>query len=287
MPPEPPAPVSVVIPCYACAMTIARAVESVAWQTWLPKEVIVVDDASPDETWAILQKLVNQHGSGWLRVIHRETNGGAGAARNTGWDAATQPYVAFLDADDTWHPMKVEIQGQFMLDHPDVMFSACQVRVITGRLEQSPRTAPGGPVVPPDVAPLTSRHLLGRNTVPTSGVMLRADLPVRFPEKRYSEDYYLWLRLVLGGWKGVVIRSELAFRYAPAYGASGLSGRLWRMERGELDTYCRLVSEGLLPARDLLWLVPWSLAKFLRRVVVARILAPARSPREIEGPRCS
>ncbi len=281
------APVSVVIPCYRCRDTIERAVASVAAQTWRPAELIMVDDASDDETPRVLQALQTRYGGDWIKIILRQENGGAGAARNTGWDAATQPYVAFLDADDTWHPMKVEIQGRFMLDHSDVDFSACQVRVATDSLEQPPRTAPEEPVTPPDVAPLTSRHLLWRNRVCTSTVMLSAHLPVRFPEKRYSEDYYLWLRLVLGGWKGVVIGSELAFRHTPAYGASGLSGRLWRMERGELDTYCRLVSEGLLPARDLLWLVPWSLAKFLRRVAVTRILAPARSPREIEGPRCS
>ena len=55
------APVSVVIPCYRCAATIARAIASIAQQTRKPAEVLLVDDASGDGTLAVLQELAQQH----------------------------------------------------------------------------------------------------------------------------------------------------------------------------------------------------------------------------------
>jgi len=273
------ASVSAVIPCYRCQDTIERAVASVVAQTWRPAELILVDDASDDNTPEVLYALQERYGANWVRVVCLTQNSGPAVARNAGWDMSAQPYIAFLDADDSWHPRKVEIQGKYMLDHPDADFCAHRLRVTTDCPDSFPEAAPEEPVASPDVVPLTSRRLLWRNAAVTSTVMLRTCLPVRFPEKRYSEDYYLWLRLVLGGWKGVVLNAELAFSHKSVYGASGLSGRLWRMQRGELETYHRLVREGLLPARDLLWLVPWSLAKFLRRVVVARVVRPLRPQR--------
>lgn len=86
-------PVTVVIPCFCCASTIKRAVDSVAQQTQKPAEVILVDDASGDNTLEVLHKIANQY-SGWVKVIGLINNQGAANARNVGWDAAAQPYIA-------------------------------------------------------------------------------------------------------------------------------------------------------------------------------------------------
>ena len=72
------APVSVVIPCYCCANTIQRAVESVANQTLPPQEIILVNDHSPDQTLASLRDLQNQYGADWVRIIDLEGNVGPG-----------------------------------------------------------------------------------------------------------------------------------------------------------------------------------------------------------------
>ena len=99
--------VSVVIPCFRCTGTIERAVASVAAQTRRPAEVILVDDASGDDTQKLLQKLSQHFEPGWIKLVFLEQNVGAASARNAGWDQATQTYVAFLDADDAWHPKKI------------------------------------------------------------------------------------------------------------------------------------------------------------------------------------
>lgn len=98
--------VSVVIPAYNSAATIADAVSSVRAQTVKPLEIIVVDDASRDGTAACLDEL---HAPD-LRVIRRSVNGGGSAARNLGMEAARGDWIAFLDADDLWLPDKLERQ---------------------------------------------------------------------------------------------------------------------------------------------------------------------------------
>ena len=102
--------VSVIIPCYQCTSTIQRAVDSVAQQSLLPREVILVDDASDDETLEMLYSIQKSYGSNWVKVLSLKTNGGPSLARNAAWELVDSSYVAFLDADDSWHPQKIEIQ---------------------------------------------------------------------------------------------------------------------------------------------------------------------------------
>ena len=101
--------VSVIIPAYNSESTITRALQSVTAQTRAPKEIIVVDDASTDNTREIAANFASTS-SIPLRVITQSSNGGPSAARNTGWDAASGDYIAFLDADDQWHPRKIRIR---------------------------------------------------------------------------------------------------------------------------------------------------------------------------------
>lgn len=100
------APVSVVIPSYNSAAYVADAIESVLAQTLPAAEIIVIDDGSTDETAALLRRY-----RGRIRSIHQE-NGGVSAARNRGVHAANGDFIAFLDADDIWHPSKLEFQMQ-------------------------------------------------------------------------------------------------------------------------------------------------------------------------------
>ena len=93
--------ISVIIPCYKAAGTLRRAVESVFAGAPDDLEVLLVDDGSPDETGRLCDELAAADPR--IRALHRE-NGGAGAARNTGLEAACGDWVLFLDADDTLLP---------------------------------------------------------------------------------------------------------------------------------------------------------------------------------------
>lgn len=99
--------VSVIIPAYTSAATIGRALAGVGAQTTRPGEVIVVDDGSPDGTAEAAEAARGVLGGVPLTVL-RQANGGAGAARNRGIEAARGRLLAFLDADDEWLPAKLE-----------------------------------------------------------------------------------------------------------------------------------------------------------------------------------
>ena len=114
-----PAPLSVIIPAYRAEGTIDRALASVAAQSIKPYEVIVVDDGSPDGTLKAAQGMSDSMGSIKLKIIGQE-NKGAGAARNRALQEASQEYVAFLDADDTWKPDKLKRIKELVKDDHEV-----------------------------------------------------------------------------------------------------------------------------------------------------------------------
>lgn len=102
--------VSVIIPAYNAAGSIRAAVESVLAQTFSDYEIIIVNDASPDDLAGALAGIADPR----LKLINHEFNQGAAAARNTGVLNAQGVYAAFLDADDIWYPEKLARQYAFM-----------------------------------------------------------------------------------------------------------------------------------------------------------------------------
>lgn len=112
--------VSVVIPTRNRSRLVARAVGSVQRQTYPQLEIIVVDDASNDDTAAVVQSLADAR----IRYVRHERNRGGAAARNTGIRAATGDYIAFLDDDDEWEPEKTAAQLPAL--------AACDVVLCTG-----------------------------------------------------------------------------------------------------------------------------------------------------------
>lgn len=257
------APVSVIIPCYNCADTVERAVESVVNQSLLPSEVILIDDGSSDSTRECLLSLQNRYGRTWFQVIVFPVNRGPGAARNAGWNASTQPCLAFLDADDAWHPEKIRFQYDWMRDRPDV--GICAHRC----LQLGPFFSVWDVPDQYDAYPLRAMRLLISNQLLTRSVMLKRSLPFRFPEdKRYSEDYHLWLEMVLNGISAWYLDIPLAASFKHSYGEGGLSRNLTAMEKGELDTYERLRRKKLLPSSAAIVLFGFSLIKHLRRMIL-------------------
>jgi glycosyltransferase involved in cell wall biosynthesis len=261
------APVSVVIPCYRCAGTIGRAVASVAAQTARPAEVVLVDDGSRDGTLERLQALAAAHDPGWIRVLALPDNRGAADARNAGWEASSQPYIAFLDADDAWHPRKIELQHAFMTQNPGVALCAHRHEILDSR------DVPDRPVGPVSAEPVSRLSLLLSNSffAPTM-MMLKRGLPQRFLSgRRHVDDHLLWLQIVCAGHPFVRLSAKLAYTYKQPFGESGLSGQLWVMERSELANYWILRREGSIGYAAALALSAWSLAKFLRRALLVAL----------------
>ena len=103
---------SVVIPCYNHALTLARAVRSALTQTLPPVEVIVVDDGSTDGSRDVAESF------GSAVIFKQQRNRGAAAARNLGVRSATGEFLGFLDADDWWQPEFAASCSEFLRAHP-------------------------------------------------------------------------------------------------------------------------------------------------------------------------
>jgi hypothetical protein len=99
--------VSVVVPAFNAAATLERTLHSIAEQTYAELEIIIVDDGSTDETAALARAFCSRDDRG--RLI-RQPNAGVAAARNTGIKVARGEWLAPIDADDLWHPSKIERQ---------------------------------------------------------------------------------------------------------------------------------------------------------------------------------
>lgn len=236
-----PAPVSVVVPCYRCADTIGAAVASVAAQRLPPAQVLLVDDGSGDGTLERLHAVAADYPPGWVQVLALPRNGGPSGARNLGWERARQPYVAFLDADDSWHPEKLALQMEVLAADPGIA-------LLAHRMNVQPRGAPAPAVRrPPPVTVVRRSLLLLRAPFPTASLVLRRDLPFRFDEaRRRAEDYMLWAQILLSGYRCARVELVLASWHKPPFGAGGLSGDLAAMHAAAADVRRELHRQGLL-----------------------------------------
>lgn len=188
-----PLPVTVVMPAYNRERVITRALDSIAAQSPAPpSEIIVIDDASTDATADVAER--------WgAQVIRLESNGGAATARNAGFAAASQPWVALLDSDDEWLPHCLDRLWKLRDDH--VLVSGGMLAITEGDLTPDRYGGPVGrdPWVLRSPAPLiyplnflvASATLVRRETVQAVGGY---DTSLR-----YSEDFDLWIRILEHG----------------------------------------------------------------------------------------
>ena len=107
---------SIIIPAYNNAEYLGETIQSCLDQTYPNLEVIVVNDASPDNA----QEVVQQFDDVRIRYMVHDINKGLSAARNTGIRASSGEYIAVLDGDDLFHPHKVASHVEFLENHPEI-----------------------------------------------------------------------------------------------------------------------------------------------------------------------
>ncbi|HWB16803.1 MAG TPA: glycosyltransferase family 2 protein [Vicinamibacterales bacterium] len=243
---------SVVIPCYNAAKFLPATLASVAAQTWPPHEVIVVDDGSTDDSARVAAAFDPA-----IRVV-QQSNQGESVARNRGMDLATGDWVAFLDADDLWHPRKLERQAE--LTCADV------VGVATGHYVID---ADGAPIAVDVTAsePYSVRTVGTTSSIYPSSLVVRRSVPVRFPEwTQAAEDLVFCLDLLLVGPIAALDEPLTGYRRHTASQSHTHRMELQRhatMERWLADNAARLVPADEQAIR----------ANRLRRVVDAGVLA--------------
>ena len=170
--------VSVVIPCYNAADFIAATLESVLAQTYRHFEVIVVDDCSKDSSVEIIRRYVGQDSR--VTLIQMERNAGAPAGpRNRGVRDARGEWIAFLDADDLWHPRKLEHQMAAIRSTGARMCSTSMKDLLPGQaVVFSDPNEPG-------ISRITLSMQLFKYRTPTSSIVVRRELMLVNP---FNED---------------------------------------------------------------------------------------------------
>ncbi|MCB2106389.1 MAG: glycosyltransferase family 2 protein [Rhodobacteraceae bacterium] len=194
--------VSVIVPAFNAASFLPRALRSVAQQTMRDFEVIVVDDASSDDTVEVARKYGEELGV-CLRVLALDTNSGPAVARNAGVATAKGEFVSFLDADDVWMPGKLSRQVEIMRDDNRVTLCGCNAYWVDTNGAQVALLFEG--LAPRQ--PNGWKILLWHSYVATPCAMARReDLGIApfNPRLKIAEDRDLWIRLATNGVVGLV-----------------------------------------------------------------------------------
>jgi hypothetical protein len=221
-------PVSVVIPAYRRPDMVERAIRSVLGQSVAPQEIVVVDDASGDETGARASAL-------GARVIAHRENLGEGGARNSGLEAARNEWVALLDCDDEWLPQHLEAlwpgrDGHLLIgtaalgcgpqpeDHRVYGWTGRRVRILRG---------PGDLLAPENK--LTPSSVLVRRDAVLSVGGFRQNMP-------RAADLDLWVRLLESG-SGLAIPDVTTLYHIHPGQISTDSALMWEAHRDVLGAY--------------------------------------------------
>jgi glycosyltransferase involved in cell wall biosynthesis len=184
--------ITVLIPAYRAQATIARALASVRAQTLQPEQILIIDDGSPEP----LSVETNQAGSTPLSLVRLSHNLGSSGALNHGIAQIETQWIAFLDADDSWHPEKLALQMAYAERHSDSVLIATGLRFLNATGHSAMDVATTALPVPHDdrLASLMEDCVIGKPTV-----LVRTNVVKSiggFDTKLIvGEDQHLWLRI--------------------------------------------------------------------------------------------
>lgn len=201
--------VSVIIPRYNMATYICDALSSILSQSFQDYEVLVVDDASTDDTRA----LVMQVGDSRIRLVGQRSRRGPSAARNAGIRQARGEYIAFLDADDIWLPTKLELQSDLLSKQLSVGIVYCGAHEVDNSLRylRTPDLGPAWPLAGHDafIRLLEQKHSV---VAPLSTMMLRKvcfDAVVLFDEQIVQAEEWDFLFRLAYRWNIAFVSEPL------------------------------------------------------------------------------
>ena len=232
---------SVVIPVHGDGEYLVDAVHSALHQTHAPREVILVNDAASPVAAARMSAL--RAVSDRICVVDTEGHSGAGIARNTGMEAASGKYIAFLDSDDIWVATKMAEQLTAMLDCGALLGATQYGTIKDGRLVAVPRKSTVGWVDP--------FRLLVDNPVGTSSAVVHRDVKFRFSQLKRCQDWEAWIELGKAGHSFWIVDKLLTYHRVGHSPHSLSSSKVlllpyqWRILR-------KAARRGLLPSAFLL-----------------------------------
>lgn len=241
--------VSVVMPVYNAARTVAASIASVLAQSFAHFELIAIDDGSRDDSLSVLIDLAARDPR--IKVVGRE-NGGVSSARNLGVEMAQAPIIAFLDADDLWEPEKLAYHVALHRDDPALAASYARIAFIDGEA-----TSVAGARTLSSLCPHSPRlvDVLGENPVCTaSNFVVRRDWFLHaggFDTRLgHAEDQDFVARIISRGGRIEGVDAVLTgYRFSP----DGLSMELRRMYEGWRKVAQTYLTEAEFAAQEALY----------------------------------
>ena len=184
--------VSIITPAYNAASFLEETVKCVQEQTFSDWEMIIVDDCSKDNTYALARRLSEEDNR--IKILQNDKNSGVAATRNKALDAAIGEYIAFLDSDDLWLPQKLEKQVDFM-------DTGQYVLTYTNYQKFNSETGERGQKVIRAPATMTAKRIYGDTSIGCLTVMVNRNKSGSFymPPLGHTEDNITWQSILARG----------------------------------------------------------------------------------------
>lgn len=225
---------TIVIPAYNAGIWIERTLQSAAQQNYPNLEILVIDDGSKDNTHTLAEAMAAVDDR--FRVI-RIPNGGVAKARNVGIREASGTYVAFLDADDLWHPDKIRLQVEAMQQPADGVLPAASY-TLTRFIDVHDRVMGTGRGIGAS-GYMLARHLYFKFVGNGSSVLVRRDVAVELGGYDPS-----WATLGMGGSEDLDFELKVAAKYPIVCVPQLLVG--YRSSPGSMSSVPLMMARGYL-----------------------------------------
>ncbi|EON79308.1 Glycosyl transferase-like protein [Lunatimonas lonarensis] len=210
---------SILIPLFNKKQFVCRALDAVFGQHFKDFEVIVVDDGSTDGGGNLVE---GQYGK-MVKLIRQE-NKGVSQARNKGIQEARYPYIAFLDADDYWHPNYLSFLSRVIEENPEVGIIGCHYDPI--QLENEPKLSYFRLENYFKDAVYNTRFFTSATCIKKEFFEIQ---PGFDPDLRLGEDIDVWLRASLYFGDGIYIQNTLV--YYSQEDSSGATGKSYSLDQ--------------------------------------------------------
>lgn len=237
--------VSVIIPCYNSENYISQAVESALQQTYKNIEVIVIDDGSVDNSYAILKSYNHQI----KLLIHPEhKNMGVSFTRKAGINEAKGQWIAFLDADDVWDSQKIEHQVKKLENFPEAILCHTKAKVVYDEgLSEKDYKNDFSISEHQVLYRLTEQaSFLKSNNICNSSVLVRKDniqnVSFEAPQLFQFEDWLLWILLSQQGFFLFLPEETTFYRYHTTSSTAKILSNELRTKYSQLELLLTLVS---------------------------------------------
>lgn len=259
--------ISVIIPMFNAEKTIIKTLESVFFQTYLPSEIIVINDGSSDGSKLLVEEFISTNTKIKIKLVNKP-NGGVSSARNEGIKNSSCEWIALLDSDDEWLPNKLERQVKILQKNPHIEFLGTNRngeyfnKVLWKKLGHLTRISPKLLLV--KFLFVVPTIIFKKKIVDSIGYF---DELQKFAEEgnyfiRIAQKHNCYLLneslVITGGGKA-------------HFGHSGLSGNLKGMELGELKNIKDALQLKIINSLEYIILVVFSLIKYFRRILIVKV----------------